>query len=311
MPGVARGLEARTKFVEQLGNDKLEHSYVLFVRFDKWCYIMPAPIVSDSRFASLHSDPRFARKPRATPAAAVDDERFQAVAVDPRFADTSGPLRRKRPLPVAAAATTSDVAERGAENGGNQEEEDEGEGGAQNAPSTSRQSKRRAAISHESVDARLARLARMSRGEATVDDDALASEASDSSDDDAKGDANAESIFAAEDRDADLEFVVDPTAPDLTPAYMPGQSLRPRTIPLCAASTASRLDVITRLLVIPAYQTDGSETHRLAIVNLDWDHLRAVDILAALVSFVPPGGRCALHLPPAAAHATVQPHCLR
>jgi hypothetical protein len=37
---------------------------------------------------------------------------------------------------------------------------------------------------------------------------------------------------------------------------------------------------------------DGSETSRLAAVNLDWDHLRAVDILAALASFVPPGGRC-------------------
>ena len=35
--------------------------------------------------------------------------------------------------------------------------------------------------------------------------------------------------------------------------------------------------------------SDG--TRRLAVVNLNWDHVRSVDILAVLRSFVPAGGR--------------------
>ncbi|EMR08058.1 hypothetical protein PNEG_03498 [Pneumocystis murina B123] len=35
----------------------------------------------------------------------------------------------------------------------------------------------------------------------------------------------------------------------------------------------------------------GEMTYRLAVVNLDWDHIRSVDIFAALGSFVPKGGR--------------------
>ncbi|KAL2312257.1 Pre-rRNA-processing protein esf1 [Schizosaccharomyces pombe] len=35
----------------------------------------------------------------------------------------------------------------------------------------------------------------------------------------------------------------------------------------------------------------GSETNRLAVVNMDWDNLQAVDLFVALSSFCPPGGK--------------------
>jgi len=35
----------------------------------------------------------------------------------------------------------------------------------------------------------------------------------------------------------------------------------------------------------------GDVTSRLAVVNLDWDHVRAIDLMATLISFVPAGGR--------------------
>ena len=35
----------------------------------------------------------------------------------------------------------------------------------------------------------------------------------------------------------------------------------------------------------------GEVTSRLAVVNLDWDHIRAVDLMAVFTSFVPEGGR--------------------
>jgi hypothetical protein len=34
----------------------------------------------------------------------------------------------------------------------------------------------------------------------------------------------------------------------------------------------------------------GEDTRRVAICNMDWDHVRAVDLLAVLRSFAPPGG---------------------
>lgn len=37
----------------------------------------------------------------------------------------------------------------------------------------------------------------------------------------------------------------------------------------------------------------GTESRRLAVVDLDWDHVRAVDIHAALRSFLPASGRIA------------------
>ncbi|KAK4248436.1 hypothetical protein C7999DRAFT_40310 [Corynascus novoguineensis] len=36
---------------------------------------------------------------------------------------------------------------------------------------------------------------------------------------------------------------------------------------------------------------EGEVTNRFAVVNIDWDHIKSVDLLALFSSFVPPGGR--------------------
>lgn len=43
----------------------------------------------------------------------------------------------------------------------------------------------------------------------------------------------------------------------------------------------------------------GEDTRRVAICNMDWDHVRAVDLLAVLRSFAPPGGVCPACMVPA------------
>lgn len=35
----------------------------------------------------------------------------------------------------------------------------------------------------------------------------------------------------------------------------------------------------------------GEVTSRIAVVNMDWDHIRAIDLMAVFQSFVPPGGK--------------------
>jgi hypothetical protein len=83
------------------------------------------------------------------------------------------------------------------------------------------------------------------------------SEGSESSSSEEEGNEETAVKKAEAELNADTELVIDPEAPDLN-----------------------------KLEYIP----DGSETRRLAIVGCDWDNLRAVDILAALQSFVPSGG---------------------
>jgi hypothetical protein len=56
----------------------------------------------------------------------------------------------------------------------------------------------------------------------------------------------------------------------------------------CEVPTSRKLDVRSKLMM-----HTGTESRRLAVVDLDWDHVRAVDIHAALRSFLPANGRIA------------------
>ena len=131
-----------------------------------------------------------------------------------------------------------------------------------------------AAAAHETLEHRLQRLDRMSRGQLLEEDAAYLSDADTSSDDDddeGEGEGEEGGTAAASapavggtaftkskkqakyeaqlaELNASADVVADPDAPDTTPAY----------------------------------ETDGTETRRLAVVNLDWDHVRSLDILAAL-----------------------------
>jgi hypothetical protein len=125
------------------------------------------------------------------------------------------------------------------------------DGAAAEGKAGSKKTKAKKAGAREGIEERLERLNRMARGEADSDD----AFSSDDSDDDDGDDAQDADGGDGGDDDG-VGIVIDPSAPDLTPAYVP----------------------------------DGSETAVLAAVNLDWDNLQAVDILASLRSFAPPGG---------------------
>lgn len=250
------------------------------------------PVVSDPRFASLHNDPRFARKPKKDGAGSKVkvDSRFSAVLTDARFNDEATSRKRARAAAkqepgdskkprrstlneqlyeLEEAPTNGEDANASDAEEGNDEEmmeaiakaNEEATGAPVAAGKKSKKGGKR-----ESIEERLERLNRMARGEAESDDEVSDASTSDSDDDEeeAGDDVDAESgelKLSAKD-EAELaelngpDLVIDPDAPDLAPEYQP----------------------------------DGSETKRLAAVNLDWDNLRAVDLLASLRSFTPPGG---------------------
>ena len=106
-----------------------------------------------------------------------------------------------------------------------------------------------AAPARNAVEERLAKLAQIARGAAEFSD----SDATDSEPEPDDSDAEAERVAA--ELNAPTDVIVDPEAPDLEDVAM---------------------DTV-----------EGSETSRLAIVGLDWDHVRAVDIQAVLASGVP------------------------
>ena len=104
-------------------------------------------------------------------------------------------------------------------------------------------------VARSSVEERVSKLALIARGLAEFSD----SDASSSEDE--MGDLDAEAERLAATVNARTDAIVDPEAPDLDDVAM---------------DTA-----------------EGAETARLAIVGLDWEHVRAVDVHAVLASGVP------------------------
>ncbi|KAI5845128.1 hypothetical protein DFP73DRAFT_512748 [Morchella snyderi] len=185
-----------------------------------------APVTNDARFASVHSDPRFAM-PRRKDAKIAIDKRFTRMLKDDDFAQKASVDRYGRKLAKDAGKEeikryyrlADDSDDSGAEGSKDKDdEEDEEEEEDQGKPRYD-----------------------PARGEGVIssDDD-------DSSDDE-------------EEEDDEVDAAVED--------QIARQAMQREEIPT------------------------GDVTARLAAVNLDWDHVAAVDLMAAFSSFAPSGGR--------------------
>ncbi|KAH8155578.1 uncharacterized protein LAJ45_00588 [Morchella importuna] len=179
-----------------------------------------APVTNDARFASVHSDPRFAM-PRRKDAKIAIDKRFTRMLKDDDFAQKASVDRYGRKLAKDAGKAEikryyrlDNDDDSDAEGSGSEDEEDEeDEGKPRYDPA---------------------------RGEGVI---------SSSDDDSSSEDEEEEEVDAAEE------------------------------------------DQIARQLLQREEIPTGDVTARFAAVNLDWDHVAAVDLMAAFSSFAPSGGR--------------------
>ncbi|KAH0612851.1 uncharacterized protein H6S33_009231 [Morchella sextelata] len=181
-----------------------------------------APVTNDSRFASVHSDPRFAM-PRRKDAKIAIDKRFTRMLKDDDFAQKASVDRYGRKLAKDAGKEEikryyrlddddDDDAEGSGSEDEDEDEDEEDEGKPRYDPA---------------------------RGEGVIS----------SSDDDSSDEEEDEEVDAAEE------------------------------------------DQIAREAMQREEIPTGDVTARLAAVNLDWDHVAAVDLMAAFSSFAPSGGR--------------------
>lgn len=195
-----------------------------------------AEIITDSRFASVHSDPRFQRVPKHKAKVAIDS-RFNRMFSDKSFSSSAAPLdKRGRPKKQSSQHSLRHYY-RIEEDGGREEEPDEEE--EEEEVEEQRESvAKRAELSEESAE--------------SDSEDELPSgsevelesggESESTTDTDEEGD---EDVYEEE-----------------------GVEVQEENIP-----------------------TIDKETRRLAVLNMDWRHVKAVDLFVLLSSFLPKGGQ--------------------
>ncbi|XP_030524084.2 ESF1 homolog [Rhodamnia argentea] len=195
------------------------------------CSVGGAKIITDSRFASVHSDPRFQRVPKHKAKVAIDS-RFNRMFSDKSFSSSAAPLdKRGRPKKQSSRNSLRHYY-RIEEDGGREEEADEEE--EEEEVEEQRESvAKRAELSEESAD-------ELESGSEVELEGGGESEST--TDTDEGGD---EDVYEEE-----------------------GVEVQEENIP-----------------------TIDKETRRLAVLNMDWRHVKAVDLFVLLSSFLPKGGQ--------------------
>jgi hypothetical protein len=260
--------------------------------------------ITDTRFASLHTDPRFARTrgassasadPRFSGAVAAADPRFRAAAPAasrgakrPRSGDQGGGKGARREVDAGGAAT-------GVGGGGGAPAAADarfaaaagwGKGGAAAAVAPAAVAAAARAprgpggdggAPRTAMEARLARLTAASRGEVAFSGSSSGSESDSDDGGSAGGGAAAKADGGSAGGGAAAEAAASQRAMDALDG--PDVPVDPDAPSLAAPERST---------------AEGEETRRLALVNLDWEQLRAVDIFALLQSVVPERGGGAL-----------------
>ena len=239
-------------------------------------------VIQDPRFARLHSDPRFQRQPKKERKVVVD-KRFSAMLTDDAFQDKAQVVDRygrKQPKAKGKKAAAKSVNE--LERLYTVEDDD---GVEPKAPPPKQQQKKKKRKAEERVappppeeddadeEAEVDERFRMDGGaawddeegedgeEAEVDDDEMDEEEEEEEVDD-DGEMTESATSSDEDEDEEGGGVAD----SALVGWLESQGAVPRV-------------------------SDG--TARLAVCNCNWDTMRAVDLLAVLLSFLPAGGRIA------------------
>ncbi|PWN27382.1 hypothetical protein BDZ90DRAFT_232358 [Jaminaea rosea] len=268
-----------------------------------------APPTTDARFARLHTDPRFLRPQRDDAKVAVD-ERFkgllggkegfgihkQKAKVD-RFGRkmSKGKSKEDEEMGKLYKAEQPEDTDESEEEEEEEDEEDEKAGpidyarGAVELESSGDESSSEEESEGEGSDSdsgdetgdvaigsaavlRRERRRRAQRGEEDDDDD------DDSDDDDDDSDDDDENI------DEEAEKEIDPRAL----AALDAQAERVVAAEASEAGPSSSKAAAKRSKRKQATIEPGSETKRLAVVNMDWDHVRALDIYKVFSSLVSP-----------------------
>ena len=209
--------------------------------------------ISDPRFRAAHSDPRFQRFPTHMGKTKID-KRFQRMFNDPNFG-TGGPAagRDKRGRKsVSAKKSTADDLKEYYDLDDDDDDDDDADDDANAGDKKAKSKKRGGAETEEELRARLEKSRARMRGAAV------------SSDSDADSDADSDSD--ADDSD-DSDATDEEGEEGVIPRMLQGASGYGDDVPTCDA------------------------TSRVAIVDQEWQHLRAVDLLVVLRSFCPKNGR--------------------
>lgn len=226
----------------------------------------------DPRFAALQTDPRFERFPAPRKAVSIDD-RFAGMFKDPEF--QSGQMVDKRGRKVRRTKHKEDMRKYYRLQG----EDDEVERAERDmAPAAVQQPKKQRKKHRQPA--------------AAPEPESAAS--SDSSEEEAADDE----ATAAEKRWAYLRGVGQPSESSSSSSSSRGSSsegegeeAEEEEDSLDTAEAVAQWGV-GAMAANPAERIpDGTETRRLAAVDLDWERVKAVDIYAALRSFLPAGGR--------------------
>ncbi|KAK9284848.1 hypothetical protein L1049_024028 [Liquidambar formosana] len=203
-----------------------------------------AKLITDARFASVHSDPRFQKVTKHKSKVAIDS-RFDRMFSDKSFATSSAPLdKRGKPKKKSSEnplrhyyRLEEEIKEEEQKNDEFRSDEDEDDDEEEEEDSEKRELKELGSVSSDSEYS----------DESERSEDDLESDGSQStSDTDEEDDYNDGDVYLDEDE----------------------PSVQEESIPVIE-----------------------KETHRLAVVNMDWGEVKAVDLYVVLRSFLPKGGQ--------------------
>ncbi|XP_062102719.1 pre-rRNA-processing protein ESF1 [Humulus lupulus] len=195
-----------------------------------------AKIITDSRFASVHSDPRFQRAPKHKSKVEIDS-RFKRMFTDKRFTSSSAPVDKRGKPKKQNSDNFLRNYYRIEENKGEVEKEGQTEDDDEEEE-------------EESKGQELVKLG----GDESETEPSGESDASESEEDDVESWESGSSIDTDEDEDEAFDVEYEPEEPEEH---------------------------------VPEIE---KETHRLAVVNMDWRHVKAVDLFMMLSSFLPKDG---------------------